>query len=293
MDKTKSEIKKNNANNQRFNLNDSYLQPHSVSHNMTNTPRVTTNERETVHSNQANENNAVNNTGTPNLRTSSLGNNGEQVVWGTNICQAQVTEKICNFLEWEPDQQQLDILNKNSHRSVNVSARPTIMNGRDSTQAVTNQAYTRLKEQLVSIVKTNQYLLFFDCEALHIFDKVLYSQLILFPSEIIGIFDTVVTRCWIEDILPLQALENNMDESRKAQLETCNVKTIPVNFKRDHVRRMRDLNTQDVQTMVAIRGLVLRTSEIMPEMAQGHFVCSMCTNKVERDLINGKISEPR
>jgi len=103
----------------------------------------------------------------------------------------------------------------------------------------------------------------------------------------------VVTRCWIEEILPQQALQTNIDDQERAKLESCNVKTLPVNMKKEHVRKMRDLCTKDVQTLVAVRGLVLRASEVQPEMAQGFFRCSMCQNEVSANLQHGKICEPK
>jgi len=112
----------------------------------------------------------------------------------------------------------------------------------------------------------------------------------MFPAEVIGIFDSVVTRCWLEEILPNQDIQ---DDQMKLHLESNNVKTIPVNFRREQVKRMRDLGTTDVQTLVAVRGLVLRTSEVQPEMAQGHFACNLCQKTLTRDLINGKIQEPK
>jgi len=113
----------------------------------------------------------------------------------------------------------------------------------------------------------------------------------MFPAEIIGLFDTVVTKCWIDEILP--AWTDQIDADLRTHLESNNIKTLPVNFKRDHVKRMRDLGTRDVQTLVAIRGLVLRTSEVQPEMAQGYFECNICQKSVTRDLVYGKISEPK
>merc|ERR1719359_2054129 len=102
-------------------------------------------------------------------------------------------------------------------------------------------------------------------------------------------FDAVVTKCWIDEILPVVEIE----PEAKATLESNNVKTLPVNFRRENVKRMRDLCTKDVQTLVAMRGLVLRTSEVQPEMAHGFFQCTCCQATVTRDLLNGKIQEPK
>lgn len=68
---------------------------------------------------------------------------------------------------------------------------------------------------------------------------------------------------------------------------------MPYNMSPNLVRRMRDLGTKDIQTLIAIRGLVLRVSEIIPEMALAVFKCSTCEDIQTAELVNAKIIEPK
>lgn len=61
------------------------------------------------------------------LRLSS--NAGDrQVVWGTNIVMMEVSQKLDQFLNWQPDQEQMTMLNKKSERGKNIHTRPSTTN---------------------------------------------------------------------------------------------------------------------------------------------------------------------
>ena len=38
---------------------------------------------------------------------------------------------------------------------------------------------------------------------------------------------------------------------------------------------MRDLNPNDIETLISIKGMVTRTSNVIPEMVRAHFVCQV------------------
>lgn len=56
---------------------------------------------------------------------------------------------------------------------------------------------------------------------------------------------------------------------------------------------MRDLNPSDIDRMISVRGMVTRSTPIIPELAQARFQCAACHNKLELQYIdNGRITEP-
>ncbi|KAE9382105.1 MCM-domain-containing protein [Stipitochalara longipes BDJ] len=63
-------------------------------------------------------------------------------------------------------------------------------------------------------------------------------------------------------------------------------------FGMDSTVNMRDLNPSDVDKIVAIKGLVIRTTPIIPDMKEAFFKCQVCNHTVKVDIDRGKISEP-
>jgi len=55
---------------------------------------------------------------------------------------------------------------------------------------------------------------------------------------------------------------------------------------------MRDLNPKDINRLISIQGIVIRNSEIYPEMKDAFFKCSFCGNKDQSPIDRGRIQEP-
>jgi DNA replication licensing factor MCM4 len=63
-------------------------------------------------------------------------------------------------------------------------------------------------------------------------------------------------------------------------------------FGLEHTINLRDLNPQDMDKLVSIKGLVIRTTPIIPDMKDAFFRCSVCHHTVKVDIDRGKIAEP-
>ncbi|KAM0280384.1 hypothetical protein ACHAQH_004097 [Verticillium albo-atrum] len=63
-------------------------------------------------------------------------------------------------------------------------------------------------------------------------------------------------------------------------------------FGLDKTTNLRDLNPSDMDQLVSIKGLVIRTSPIIPDMKDAFFRCNVCNHSVNVGLDRGKISEP-
>ena len=60
----------------------------------------------------------------------------------------------------------------------------------------------------------------------------------------------------------------------------------------DKTTNLRDLNPSDMDKLVCIKGLVIRTTPVIPDMKDAFFKCSVCGHSVNVSLDRGKIREP-
>lgn len=63
-------------------------------------------------------------------------------------------------------------------------------------------------------------------------------------------------------------------------------------FNLNDVTCMRNLNPSDMDMLVSIRGMIIRTSSIVPDIQRAHFQCLSCKTSEEVDIMNGRIQEP-
>jgi len=55
----------------------------------------------------------------------------------------------------------------------------------------------------------------------------------------------------------------------------------------------RHLNFEiDIDQLITVHGMVIRTSNLMPEMTVGYFKCSVCEHGATAEIDRGKILEP-
>ncbi|PNS20738.1 DNA replication licensing factor mcm4 [Sphaceloma murrayae] len=76
----------------------------------------------------------------------------------------------------------------------------------------------------------------------------------------------------------------------KQEVENRPYKVRP--FALDKTINLRDLNPGDMDKMVSIKGLVIRTTPIIPDMKEAFFKCALCGHAVKVDIDRGKITEP-
>ncbi|KAF2268865.1 MCM-domain-containing protein [Lojkania enalia] len=63
-------------------------------------------------------------------------------------------------------------------------------------------------------------------------------------------------------------------------------------FGLDKTINLRELNPGDMDKLVSVKGLVIRTTPIIPDMKDAFFRCSVCNHTVKIDIDRGKITEP-
>lgn len=111
------------------------------------------------------------------------------------------------------------------------------------------------------------------------FDSGLYDQLVAYPQEIIPIFDLVVQETHVDKLQ--QGAEEAYD--RPLQVRPFNLEV---------VKSMRELNPQEIDSLVSISGMVIRSSSCQADLQVGFFKCLECGNVEESALDRGRISEP-
>ena len=109
------------------------------------------------------------------------------------------------------------------------------------------------------------------------YDEELYRQLVCYPQEVIPVLDMAVNEMFF-----LKYPETS-DLAHQIQVRPYNA---------EKTSNMRELNPQDIDQLITITGMVIRSSNLIPEMAEAFFQCSNCRYTVEVEIERGRIAEP-
>ena len=135
----------------------------------------------------------------------------------------------------------------------------------------------------------------------------LYGWLVDYPAEIVPLMDILVGR-------ELETLRDEMklkQEERMAEAESIGdsatveeaaaiLELIPSVLPRVQVRpyhlrnlsHMRSLDPQSIDTLLSVRGMVVRTSPIIPDLKVAFFQCTICGHNEQITIDRGRIDEP-
>merc|ERR1712156_1183791 len=133
--------------------------------------------------------------------------------------------------------------------------------------------YVQILEQINDLEEP-----FMNVNAGHVkaFDEDLYRQLICYPQEVIPTMDMAVNEMFFEKY-PDTVLNHQ-------------IQVRP--FNADKTRNMRALNPEDIDQLITISGMVIRTSTLIPEMSEALFRCSVCKFEASVEVEKGRIAEP-
>ncbi|TSL82584.1 DNA replication licensing factor mcm4 [Bagarius yarrelli] len=115
-----------------------------------------------------------------------------------------------------------------------------------------------------------------NCGHIQAFDGDLYRQLICYPQEVIPTLDMAVNELFFERF-PDSVLEHQIQVRPYNALKT---------------RNMRSLNPEDIDQLITISGMVIRTSQLIPEMQEAFFRCQVCAFNARVEVDRGRIAEP-
>uniref|UniRef100_T1J2B5 DNA replication licensing factor MCM4 n=1 Tax=Strigamia maritima TaxID=126957 RepID=T1J2B5_STRMM len=196
------------------------------------------------------------NSETPGGDTSRVGTSeaGPQlVIWGTDVIVSECKKKFCQFIQ----------------RFIDPTATQEDGQRNDPDEPFYLQRLDELNigEKLFFNV---------DCKHLQEFNAELYRQLICYPQEVIPTFDMAVNDLFFQ-------------RHPDAQLEH-QIQVRP--FNAEKTKNMRGLNPEDIDQLITISGMVIRTSNILPELREGFFRCNVCYSSVAVEIDRGRITEP-
>lgn len=106
----------------------------------------------------------------------------------------------------------------------------------------------------------------------------LYFHLINYPMEIVSLMDILVKR-------ELQRMAGLNDD-----VIIPSVQVRPFNLRATN--NLRDLDPAAMDTLVSCRGMIVRSSPLIPDLKVAHFLCSVCGNSETNSIERGKITEP-
>uniref|UniRef100_A0A8C2JZN6 DNA replication licensing factor MCM4 n=1 Tax=Cyprinus carpio TaxID=7962 RepID=A0A8C2JZN6_CYPCA len=175
------------------------------------------------------------------------------VIWGTDVNVGTCKEKFQRFLQQFTD----------------PSSREEENAGLDLNEPLYMQ---KLDE--ISVV--GEPVLNVNCSHIQTFDADLYRQLICYPQEVIPTFDMAVNELFF-DRFPDSVLEHQIQVRPYSALKT---------------RNMRALNPEDIDQLITISGMVIRTSQLIPEMQEAFFRCQVCAFNTRVEVDRGRIAEP-
>ncbi|CAL8344985.1 unnamed protein product [Merluccius merluccius] len=175
------------------------------------------------------------------------------VIWGTDVNVATCKEKFQRFLQRFID--------------------PTATEDENACLDLNEPLYMQKLEE-ISIV--GDPVLNVSCGHVLSFDAELYRQLICYPQEVIPTFDMAVNELFFERF-PDSILEHQIQVRPYNALKT---------------RNMRSLNPEDIDQLITISGMVIRTSQLIPEMQEAFFQCQVCAYNTRVEVDRGRIAEP-
>lgn len=131
---------------------------------------------------------------------------------------------------------------------------------------------------LNEIRQTEIYVLTVNCDHIYLFDRTLYQQLVNYPSDIIPLFDLAAN-----DLFRQLNGDGTLEDDFKIQVRTNKLR---------HITSMRELGPDKMDMLVAIKGIVIRCSDIVPDMRIASFRCAQCGYLEKVTLERGKVEEP-
>lgn len=176
------------------------------------------------------------------------------VIWGTDVSVQQCKTKFKKFVgEWVDPEPDVD-----EHMSGMDKNLPTYM------------------QRLEEIATLENPFLDVNCGHIQAYDADLYRQLICYPQEVIPTLDMAVNEMFFERFPDVALLHQ--------------IQVRP--YSADKTKNMRSLCPEDIDQLITITGMVTRASDLIPEMAEAVFRCSVCRYTVQAELERGRIHEP-
>ncbi|KAI8817905.1 MCM2/3/5 family-domain-containing protein [Fimicolochytrium jonesii] len=177
------------------------------------------------------------------------------VIWGTTVNMAQAMNMFRNFI--------LNFCRNDANA------------GTDDMETDSVPFYPRLLQNLKDSERYNMNL---DCSNIRSYrpSLKLYHQLQRYPQEVIPLMDHVLSEIAREmfDDFP----------------EGVQMRVRPFNLERSV--NLRQLNPSDIDQLVTVKGILIRSSPLIPDLNLAFFRCHVCDHTVEVETDRGRVDEP-
>ncbi|KAH7056703.1 cell division control protein 54 [Linnemannia elongata] len=183
-----------------------------------------------------------------------------KVVWGTSV---EINDVIARFKDFLHEFTQMSRITKENPRGL-------------YTESERQPFYPQLIDQMR---RTAARQLNLDCQNLlyHPSAKKVHSLLIDYPAEVLPLLDFSLNE-FFADTYPEDDLRGDSLMIRPFNLGKC------INT--------RDLGPADIDRLVTVKGLMLRTSSVIPNVKKAFFQCLVCEQSASSEADRGRITEP-
>ena len=240
----------------------------------------------------------------------ALGGTDSRWIWGTNV---SVIDTVSTFRGF------LNNFTKKYRMRLDGMSEAEI----EQEESKDSKQYMEMMHEMLMLGTTGLNLDLMNLKAYPATEK-LYMQVQNYPQEIVPLMDQTV-----KDVM-VDIAEHEMKKQQASQSQSTNGNQVPsssmpvpssergftetpapdrnqvhdlameVGTKVYKVRpydigktiNLRNLDPQDMDKMICIKGLVIRTTPIIPDMKDAFFRCEVCNHTVKVDIDRGKIAEP-
>ena len=201
------------------------------------------------------------NVGSETASSQASGDGNQVVIWGTDVCVTQCKNKFIEFLrcsKFTSDELDVDEI-QNKTTGVDIQSEESY--------------YIQKLEEIYTLEAP---FLNVNCHHIHEFDSNLYRQMVAYPQEVIPAFDMAANELF-HQLYPEANLPHQINVRPYNVVKTTS---------------LRSLNPEDINHLVTISGMVIRCSNIIPEMIEAFFECSVCNATATVEVDRGRIVEP-
>ncbi|KNE72984.1 hypothetical protein AMAG_17202 [Allomyces macrogynus ATCC 38327] len=202
----------------------------------------------------------------------------QRFIWGTNI---NIQDSIRMFRDFLMHFAPVDVVRVQRAKELQLAVEDIVEADMILTETDLQPYYPehmrRMKDAETAVMNL-------DCTHLLAYQPAtkLYDQLIKYPHEMISIIDVTATEVYL-------AVACTPHE-RAALPEGFQVSVRPYNLQQS--LNLRNLNPWDIDQLVTLKGLVIRSTPVIPDPKVGLFKCLLCETTQEVEIDRGRIQEP-
>ncbi|KAL8904498.1 MAG: hypothetical protein Q9207_003220 [Kuettlingeria erythrocarpa] len=241
----------------------------------------------------------------------AIGGNSSKIIWGTNISLHDTMSVFKDFLQ--------NFQKKYRMWTDGMTEEETSQPGSGGSDRIYMEMLNNMRQFGVGSLNL-------DARNLKAYPSTikLWHQLQAYPAEIIPLMDQAVKDIIVaqaeDEMMRLRTEQQQRTQGRSRARASSSIPPAPssdANLHSDQTNQipdlvmeaetkiykvkpfglettinMRELNPNDMDKLISIKGLVIRTTSVIPDMKTAFFRCQVCNHAVNVPLDRGKIAEP-